>query len=289
MRWSLLLLASLTWSLACAGLGKGDDDDDDDDRDDHFDEEEADDSGGAETGDTSGDSGDDSGDSGGGGDRDGDGDGWTDAEEDAAGTNPAYAANHPLELGDYLVGACGTVPDEASAGPTGTGVYETYEWDAYQEGDVVEDLQTEDSYGQAVPLYAFCGNYVLITESAEWCSPCQDLASNMAADAAELRATIPNFTFFEVLYQDNYGALADRGVLEDWRDAFGLDGLPVVAPLSDSVPWISHINASGGIPATLLLAPDMTVIWSAVDHPSDYYLYDVRTIRAAIRAYEESR
>lgn len=145
---------------------------------------------------------------------------------------------------------------------------------------------TEDSYGQSLPLYSFCGNYVLITLSAEWCGPCQSLASAMADDLVDVQADVPNFTFFEVLYQDNYGNLSDQGVLEGWRDAYGLDGIPVVAPLSASAQWINHLNATGGIPSTLLVAPDMTVIWSAVDHPSEYYLSSSRSIRSAIEDYE---
>ena len=103
---------------------------------------------------------------------------------------------------------------------------------------------------------------------------------------ASIRAEYPNFTYYEFLYQDNYGDEPDSSVLQSWSRAYDLDGVPVVAPTNNTAEWINYLNANGGIPATLLLAPDMTVIWSAVDHPRDYYLYDVNTILEAIADYE---
>ncbi len=220
-------------------------------------------------------------------DADSDGDGQDDGDEVSAGTNPAWTWSHTYDQGDYLIGAC-DVPPSTETGPTGTGQYGGNTWDAYQEGDVLHNLGEGgyDSFGQEVPVYAFCGNYTLVTQSAEWCGPCQQLASTMAAEMEDIRAEVPNFTFYELLYQNNRGAEPGVAALSGWRDEFALDGIPVVAPADNTAADMNWINASGGIPATLLLAPDMTVIWSGLDHPSEYYLTDARDILAIIRAYE---
>ncbi|MES2639328.1 MAG: hypothetical protein V4850_07580 [Myxococcota bacterium] len=75
-------------------------------------------------------------------------------------------------------------------------------------------------------------------------------------------------------------------MLRNWIRAFDLQGIPVTSPRNNGAPWVNHLNATGSIPATVLLAPDMTVIWSAIDNPSEYYLYDAASIMAAIAEYE---
>jgi thiol-disulfide isomerase/thioredoxin len=217
---------------------------------------------------------------------DSDGDGFSDSEEIDAGYNPTWVYSHAFEEGDYLIGSCPNKPDEESAGPTGEGVYSTSTWDAYQEGDVMKNLVNTDAYDQETDLYSFCGNYTVVTQSAEWCGPCQNLASMMQDDMATVRETVPNFTFYEELYQDNNGDEPDARVLNKWKRNFELDGIPVVSPPDNTAEDMNWINASGGIPATLLVAPDMTVIWSGVDHPREYYIADPQTILDAIAAYE---
>lgn len=222
-------------------------------------------------------------------DADSDADGWLDNDEVSGGTNPLYPYSHPFEQGDYLVGTCPVEPDTEVAGATGTGSYGGSSWTAYQEGDVLANFVTWDSYEQEVTPYAFCGNYTLITESAVWCGPCQALAAEMAEDMEKVRSDYPNFIFFEFLYQDNSGGLSHTRDLENWRDDFGLDGIPVVAPESENEPIINELNATGGIPSTLLVAPDMTVIWSGVNHPDEYYLSSAGQIKNAIEDYEEAQ
>lgn len=219
---------------------------------------------------------------------DSDADGFADKEEVDGGYSPIWEFSHPFEEGDYLIGNCPVHPDQDIAGPTGTGEYDTMSWDAYQEGDVLANLINYDAFDQEVSVYSFCGNYTLVTQSAEWCGPCQDLASVMQDDQTEIRESYPNFGYYELLYQDNYGAVPDASVLRSWKRAFGLDGIPIVAPEDNTSEEMSWINASGGIPATLLLAPDMTVIWSGINHPREYYLYDVNGVITAIEEYEAS-
>lgn len=212
-----------------------------------------------------------------------DGDGYSDKDEIDGGYSPTWFYSHPYEQGDYLVGACPEHIDESAAGPTGTGEYtyngETYTWDTYVEGDIMANLVLFDQYEQEVSLYAFCGNYVVVTQAAEWCGPCQQLAGTMAEEQAHIREEVPNFLFYEVLYQNNRGGNPASRTLAGWSESFDLygeddvdfDEIPVVAPEDNTVEEMNWINATGSIPATLLVAPDGEVLWSAADRRS-YYL-----------------
>jgi thiol-disulfide isomerase/thioredoxin len=236
---------------------------------------------------------------------DSDGDGVNDGDEVTGGTSPTWKWSKPYE-GGYLVGACPDQPDESKAGPTGTATYNdgtnSYSWDAYAEGDTLHNLADDgaDSFGQLLPVYAFCGNWTLVTSSAMWCPPCQALADEMAADMAEIQATVPNFTFYEFLTEDgNYGAgqVPTQAELQRWRNNHELDGIPVVAPAEADDERNSWLNASGYIPSSLLLAPDMTVAWSNLGK-SEVGLGDpatesspstvVRKVLRAIERYEDA-
>lgn len=215
---------------------------------------------------------------------DSDGDGWLDGDEVDLGTNPIWEYSHPFDKGEYSVGSCPVLPDESIAGANGVGASGT----AYQEGDVLKNFTNTDSYGQEITPYAFCGNYTLLTMSAIWCGPCQQLASQMPADMEEVRGVYPNFGFYELLYEDAQYNLPSEEDLAAWRREFDLTGIPVVAPQSSQALYLGTLNATGSIPSTLLIAPDMTIIWSAVDHPRDYYLASPDQIITAIEDYEAS-
>lgn len=219
---------------------------------------------------------------------DSDGDGWNDGDELDAGTNPTFLPSHPFEQGDYLVGSCPVLPDEANGGPTGTGSYSGQTWDAYQEGDILLNFDNSDTFEQAITPYAFCGNYTLITQSAIWCPPCQALAAEMAEDMAKVQESYPNFTMYEFLIEDISGHHPDAEELTEWKDEYELYGIPVVGPIKgEDAPHELWLNPAGGIPSTLLVAPDMTVIWSGVDH-GGAYLTSAREIKDAIEEYEAS-
>jgi thiol-disulfide isomerase/thioredoxin len=217
---------------------------------------------------------------------DSDGDGFEDGDEMDVGTNPLYEFSHVFDDGDYLVGNCPVQPDLDKAGPSG----KVGRNKAYQEGDIAMNVGIggTDPFGQEVSLYSFCGNYVVVTLSAEWCPPCQDLAAEMYDDTKSIRRKFDNFTFFELLYQDNYGETSDKAVVKKWHKTYGLDGIPVIAPEDQSGKDVTAFATSDGIPATTLLAPDMTVIWSTINHPDEYYLYSPETIKSLIQDYEDS-
>lgn len=216
---------------------------------------------------------------------DSDEDGYADGAEIEAGTNPLYVWSHTFDEGDYLVGNCPVLPNTDNAGPTKRKKF-------YQKGDIMENIVVggHDSFGQEVTLYSFCGNYVLITVSAEWCGPCQSMASTMARESRKVHDEVPNFTFFEYLYQDNYGETSSVEVLANWAADYKLDGIPVVAAEDQnddvSLAETTALVQGGGIPSTTLVAPDMTVAWTSVENPEQYYLSGDEAILEAIAAYE---
>lgn len=194
-----------------------------------------------------------------------DGDGLNDPDEIAAGSNPNFFYSHPIAEGGYLMGACPVVPDEANAGPTGKGGFdyggEHYEWDAYQKGDVMANWGGVDHFDQEISFYNFCGNYTLVTVSAMWCGPCQQMASTAFDEQEEVRKTVPNFQTIDLLWQNLAGDdVPSSRDLSKWEGQFGLTGIPVVAPGDVQDPALNALDVDGYIPTTILLSPTMEVI-----------------------------
>lgn len=212
---------------------------------------------------------------------DSDGDGFDDKVEVDAELNPNFEWSHPYDEGDYLVGACPALPSSES-GPTGIGSYsdgsQTWEWEAYQEGDTLNPWAGTDSFGQEVGFYTFCGNYMLVTVSAGWCGPCQELAAELAAVQDQVRNEVPNFVAFELLYQDARGDTPNNRTLVDWKETYDLDGVPVVGPESTSEAEMGYLEVDGYIPTSFLVSPDMRVI------SMDEYVTSARDIKALIAA-----
>ncbi|MFZ5482078.1 MAG: TlpA family protein disulfide reductase, partial [Myxococcota bacterium] len=180
---------------------------------------------------------------------------------------------------DYLVGACPAAPDEDAAGPTGEGSYGTYTWEAYQEGDVVRNWQGWDTFGQEVSLYNFCGNYMLVTLSAAWCGPCQDLAEELTDVQAQVREEYPNFVVYELLYQNVRGNTPTTDQLVDWKETFELDGIPVVGPEDAADPELALFERDGYIPTSVILSPELEVL------SIDEYLTSARDIKSVLEAH----
>jgi len=189
-------------------------------------------------------------------DDDCDDDDYLDGEEIEAGTNPHYEYSHPY-TGGYAVGFCDELPDEASAGPTGTGNYGSDNWTAYQAGDVMANYEWIDSYGELVSLYSFCGKTIMMAVSTMWCGPCKTLAAQLPGIQEEY--VDQEFTAIEFLTQDNGGARPDVDDLVQWRDTYELDGIPVVAQERAAV-WKKFFDADGYVPSTIIIGPDMTVL-----------------------------
>ena len=82
---------------------------------------------------------------------DSDGDGHTDGSEADAGIDPLNGDDHPY-FGEYPVSRC----DPAVTG-TGYGV-----------GDISNDFELMDQFGEMVKLSDFCGDVVVLVAAAFW-------------------------------------------------------------------------------------------------------------------------
>lgn len=222
-------------------------------------------------------------------DADSDGDGFDDGVEIEDGYSPLWQWSHPFEDGDYLIGGCPVLPDEDNAGPSGTADYDP-SVPSYVSGDILHNLAEGgiDQFEQELPVYSMCGNYTVITVSAEWCPPCQAFAAEMAGITETVRKKYPNFTFYEFLIQDNSYDTPDAKVLKKWSKAFDMEGIPVVAPEDNTAEEVEWVNGTGYIPSSLLIAPDMTVIWSPMDVSDITNVDDAVSIKLAIMDYENS-
>jgi hypothetical protein len=193
-------------------------------------------------------------------DSDTDDDGVNDGTESEQGTDPKNAIHFSYPSGDYPVGPCTVEPKEADAGPTGTGEYiydgTTYSWVAYQEGDLIDNWTFLDSYGQEVSMWSFCGLTQLIALCATWVPTCESAAAELPDMIEEYAAY--NWTPIELLYQDVYGGLPDVAVLEDWRDSFELETIPVVAPIDETQLMEVYVfDTDLYVPSYSVVGPDL--------------------------------
>jgi thiol-disulfide isomerase/thioredoxin len=188
---------------------------------------------------------------------DDDADGFTNGEENAAGTNPAYAYSHPYE-GGYNVGWCDS-PWEAT-GPTGTGQFETTTWTAYQVGDVPNNFTMNDQYDEPVDLYSFCGKHVVVVLSAGWCGPCRSAAAEAQALQDEYRDD--GVQIVEMMTGDNADNPPDLAFVQSWADEYGFVDIPVLqAPEattweSESIIW----DTDFGIPSVWHIDPEGYIV-----------------------------
>ena len=83
--------------------------------------------------------------------RDTDGDGTDDGDEVLANTDPTDATDAPY-AGGWAIGAC---RDDIQS--TGNAV-----------GEIVEDFELLDQYGETVRLHSFCDRVVLLVGAAFW-------------------------------------------------------------------------------------------------------------------------
>jgi len=213
-----------------------------------------------------------------------DGDGFSDPDELELGYNALFEWSHPIEEGDYLVGTCPVLPDVDKAGHTGMASMnyngQTYEWEAYQNGDILANWEGNDTFGQRISFYNFCGNYVMLVVSAAWCGPCQKMALTFEAEQEEIRAEIPNFQGFELLFQNTQGGTPDERALTSWKSRYGLDTIAVVGPDDSADPALVALDGDGYIPTTILVSPTMEVI------SMDEGLTGTRAVISAISRYE---
>ncbi|MEZ4321979.1 MAG: redoxin domain-containing protein [Myxococcota bacterium] len=136
-----------------------------------------------------------------------DGDGWSDAVELLEeNTIPTDASDRPY-IGGWRKGAC-----RWDVQSTGNGI-----------GQIAQDFQLVDQYGDTLRLHDFCDREVLLVSSADWCGACQ-------SEAPELQQWFQQYEAqgFIVI------TLLGEGDQDDWAGWFDLEH-PVVRDAGYSV------------------------------------------------------
>ncbi|MBN2800735.1 MAG: redoxin domain-containing protein [Deltaproteobacteria bacterium] len=207
-------------------------------------------------------------------DADSDDDGHADGDEISHGTLPLDPYSRPY-YGGYNAGTCAELPQ--ATGPTGTASMDyngqTYRWDAYQVGDIVENFTFLDQFGETVDLLSFCDKTFIMTFSAVWCAPCNAEAETAQATMDAFRDQ--DFQYFSVLIQDRNYNTPSPEVVTKWSEDHEFVDVGSLGPVEGAESafesYTANFEVDGYIPTQYLIGPGLEVL--AADtfvDPADY-------------------
>jgi thiol-disulfide isomerase/thioredoxin len=141
-----------------------------------------------------------------------DGDGWTDTEEYFTYFQPDLESDYPY-TGRYPRGPLmdGDAWDEYTAE------------DGWAEGDISNSWSDEDRFGDPIKLRRFYGQVILIDLSAEWCGPCQYVASTLDDEYTDRKEE--GFVAIQIMLDGQ--TTSQEPDLDRWANDFGLTN-PIV-------------------------------------------------------------
>lgn len=177
---------------------------------------------------------------------DSDGDGFTDAEEWLGYFNPLDSEDHPHEGGYYRMPSPLNHPNSD----------QEIDSSGLDEGDISDNWQLEDRFGELVDLHDYYGQVVLIDMGAEWCGPCRAAGPEAEADYQDLREE--GFMVLNLLLDGlTNGAPPDP---DRWADDLGLS-FPILPDQAMDVAthYIETTDGSFGIPNFSVIGRDMTI------------------------------
>ena len=130
-------------------------------------------------------------------------------------------------------------------------------------GETPPDMCMKDQFGNDVSLWQFYGQVILLDISAEWCAPCQELATEV--DHTWKDYEDQGFMYLTILTEDLSSQIPSVEVLEKWASDFS-----VTAPvLSDSEGYRTQLVPTGAYPRLILIDRTMEVTIDNVTPAND--------------------
>ncbi|MCB9673539.1 MAG: TlpA family protein disulfide reductase [Alphaproteobacteria bacterium] len=196
-------------------------------------------------------------------DLDSDGDGLLDSEEAVLGTDPTRSDTDGdgWSDGDEVLYE-NTLPNDASDRPYVGGWHKgDCRWDVQSSGNnvgqVAQNFELVDQYGDTLRLHDFCDRAVLLVSSADWCGACQSEAPELQSWYADYEAQ-----GFIVI------TLLGEGSQSQWANWFGIEH-PVVRDANYGVTSRFVGPGTFYLPSMHLLGEGAQVI-SVEDWVSEY-------------------
>lgn len=127
------------------------------------------------------------------------------------------------------------------------------EYTGFGLGETPPDMCMTDQFGKEVSLWQFYGQVILLDISAEWCAPCQELATEV--DHTWKDYEDQGFMYLTILTEDQNSAIPGVEVLAKWAEDF-----EITAPvLSDTEGYRNQLVPTGAYPRLMLINRNMEI------------------------------
>lgn len=137
----------------------------------------------------------------------------------------------------------------------------------YQVGQIPPDFALVDQNGQETCLRQMYGKYVILDSSALWCRPCRIIAETVACTQETFGDDVVYMTFITEGSVNGTPATSDD--VEQWSTSFGLGEGTLTPVLNDGGTVFTEGFPGDGLPAFVLLGPDLRVIMSGEGEESE--------------------
>ncbi len=127
------------------------------------------------------------------------------------------------------------------------------EYTGFGLGETPPDMCMTDQFGNDVSLWQFYGQVILLDISAEWCAPCQELATEV--DHTWKDYEDQGFMYLTILTEDQNSQIPGVEVLEKWAEDFDITA-PV---LSDTEGYRNQLVPTGAYPRLMLINRNMKI------------------------------
>ncbi|MCB9673406.1 MAG: hypothetical protein H6734_28340 [Alphaproteobacteria bacterium] len=184
-----------------------------------------------------------------------DADGYSDFDEVQTGHDPADANDRIYQGGWPYYADKDSIGGNASLDGT------------VQVGERFGRFVAVDQFGDEVDLWDFYNEDkpIVIDMSAQWCGPCNSVAAWLDGESLSwmepmnpIRKAVRDGEVYwvTIMIQDRYGAPASKKTAKEWYRSYPSEEVPVMA---DSNYDVAYYIPAAGIPAFVLLKPDLTV------------------------------